>query len=197
MTIERFVNRNEGGYDFRLTKDNKYLCIYFLPNLDLYMSLNDQNRIAYNENKTVDFDISSEDGIIFELFDTLYNDIITGNVFGNNSLSKKYKIDYTLRDAYRNLVDKNGSICWVSDDGIYEAMDRMKFYKIDDAYRLTFIRNDIEDECGWFKNPEAISVRFRNSGSKYDPFNCAFMRMYQNMQKLDVDLYNNPKTLTK
>ena len=29
-----------------------------------------------------------------------------------------------------------------------------------------------------------ISVRFRNSGSYYDPFNIAFMQMFRNAQKL-------------
>ena len=30
-----------------------------------------------------------------------------------------------------------------------------------------------------------ISIRFRNSGSRYAPFNIIFMKMYLNLQKID------------
>ena len=34
-----------------------------------------------------------------------------------------------------------------------------------------------------------IVVRFRNSGSRYDPFNCVFMRFYQRLQEVDPNYH--------
>ena len=50
--------------------------------------------------------------------------------------------------------------------------------------RLSFYRNDLPMDFG-FKSSSRIIVRFRNSGSYYEPFNCVFMRMYNNLQKVD------------
>ena len=39
------------------------------------------------------------------------------------------------------------------------------------------------------KNINNISIRFRNSGSKYKPFNICFMRLFNNLQNYDPDYH--------
>ena len=38
-------------------------------------------------------------------------------------------------------------------------------------------------------NPRKITIRFRNSGSRYDPFNIIFMRLYQGLCNLDYEYH--------
>ena len=37
--------------------------------------------------------------------------------------------------------------------------------------------------------PGSISIRFRNSGSLYDPFNMIFMRMFNKLQNYDPEYH--------
>ena len=60
-----------------------------------------------------------------------------------------------------------------------------------------------------FHSPTYIPIRFRNSGSSYDPFNIVFMKMYNEMKNIDdindighqihieEYLYNKEKILVK
>ena len=38
-------------------------------------------------------------------------------------------------------------------------------------------------------DPRRITVRFRNSGSRYDPFNIIFMKLYQGLYELDYEYH--------
>ena len=38
-------------------------------------------------------------------------------------------------------------------------------------------------------DPRRITVRFRNSGSRYDPFNIIFMKLYQGLCALDYEYH--------
>lgn len=184
MEIKREYNEREKYYEFEFTKDNKHLEIFFGGNLDLYMTLGTDKNLPYNENITIYFDITKEDYSVFEPFDSLYNDIINGNVFDEKRLNRNIKDNY----VYRNLVDKDNNITWISDNGPREVEDRLIISKLEDTYRLTFIRNDKELDCG-FKSPYSIVVRFRNSGSWYDPFNVLFMKLFHKLQELDINYH--------
>ena len=179
MEIEKIPNWSCNGYDFKLVKDNKVLTILDARVLDLYFTIEDGEKIKYGESKKIDFDINIEDGEIYNLFDNLYNDIITGNIFGNSG-----SIDNSLLFNYKRLVDENKNINWVSDDGLFDEEDMMTISKGDDSYKLTFIRTEKRRTYG-FKDPYSINIRLSNSGSRYEPFNIIFMRMYQSLHKLD------------
>ena len=184
MKIIRYKNDFQ-GYNYTLEKDDKRLEISFARNLDLYMILR-CNRNIGEENIELYFDITKENNYIYSLFDSLYNDIITGNIFDEYSSNR---FDYTKTEEYRRLVDCNNNITWISDDGPQELEDRVIISKLNsDTYRLLFIRNDKEMDFG-FKSPFGIVVRFRNSGSMYDPFNCIFMKLYNKLQDYDPDYH--------
>ncbi len=186
MKIEKIKN-DMGAYDFQLSKDGKKLTILYAGNLDLYMMLGNGDLIPDDCNLGLEFDITKEKYEIYRLFDDLYNEIIDGEVFkkDKDEIDTEYEHDFKDTYAYEYLVDENKDIYWISDDGPRNAEDAMRISKLDeDTYRLTFFRNDIPMDCG-FKNAMNITVRFRNSGSYYSPFNCVFMRMYQKMQSID------------
>lgn len=61
----------------------------------------------------------------------------------------------------------------------------MRISKLDNSYKLTFIRTDKRRSYG-FKSPDGIYIRLSNSGSRYTPFNVIFMRMYQEFNKTNI-----------
>ncbi len=181
MKIEKILNF-DNTYDIKLTKDGKTLTILFSRVLDLHMVIEDGVIMPFRTSRTIDFDINTQDKEVYELFDKLYNDVINGNIFEKNKNSKS--IDSSLICSYNLLVDENKNIIWVSDDGIFEDMDRMQISKINDAYRITFVRTDKMSDLE-FKSPKRIYIRLRTSGSRYDPFHIPFMRMYKSLQNID------------
>lgn len=186
MRIDKIKN-NMNTYDFYLKKDGKILKIVFSGNLDLYLMLENDKTIPDKENVILYFDITKENYEIFQLFDSLYKNIITGNIF--NHIDKKINYNYKKSYEYSLLVDNSLNINWISDDGPLELEDALRITKLnDDTYRLYFYRNDKPLDCG-FKSSINISVRIRNSGSRYNPFNCAFMKMYQELQKIDPNYH--------
>ena len=186
MQIKKYKNE-ENSYNIELINNNLILRILFARNLDLYMHL-ETDEIPENEDCSISFDITKEDYDIFLLFDSLYNDIIKGNVFGKDlCLDNEENELFNYRNSfeYQKLVDKENNITWISDDNPNDTKDSLTISKLDeDTYRLTFKRNKEK-----IKNPyqdfSSIRIRFRNCGSKYNPFNCAFMRMYQSLQEID------------
>ena len=182
MEIKREKNFSN-VYDYTFSKDNSNLKISYGGNYDLYLALSDGEIVPEDENVVKTFNITKEDGQLYNAFDELYQNIINGNPFGEGNDSSGY--NYRDRYEYQRLVDENGNIVWVSDDGPEDRVDRLVFSKEDDAYKLSFYRVDKELDSG-FKNPLGISVRICNSGSRYDPFNCAFMLMYEKIQEIDT-----------
>ena len=179
MEIKKIPNNFEKS-NIVIKQGDKELIILFAGNLDLYMGLSNGQNIG-NENISMNFDITKEDYELYTIFDDLYKQIINGQPFGNSNS----EIDYRNLFQYNDLVDEKGNITWVSDEGPGDAEDRMIMSKVDDdTYRLNFVRNDLEPEY-FFKNNQGICVRFRNSGSRYEPYNAAFMNLYRDLQNID------------
>lgn len=192
MEIRKIKNNHTNCYDFELIKDGKILQIFYAGNLDLYMKLGNGSILPENENISIYFDITKENYEIYSIFDSLYNDIIKGRIFDEEDpIYFEYNnyIDNTKTYEYKKLVDENQNINWISDDGPAELEDMMSISYLDeDTYRLTFARNDKPMDIG-FKSGLGITVRIRNSGSSYSPFNCIFMRMYKKLQEIDPNYH--------
>jgi len=187
MKIQKIPNK-ERSYNYIFTENNKQLIISFEGNLDLYMTLRDGNNLSEKENRTITFEITKEDHELFYIFDSLYKDIIEGKVF-NETLEFKSSIDYKKTYEYKKLVNDKMDITWISDNGPSEIEDRVIISPLnEDVYRLTFVRNG-KTIRGEIKSHFGISVRFRNSGSQYDPFNCVFMRMFRKLQQIDPEYH--------
>ena len=175
-----FKTVNEFNFcDIKLKEDEKELLISLSGNGDLYMSMTEGRRLSRTFDDYIMFDITKKDYDIFSLFDTMYNNIIKCKILDIESIKTNY------RYQYNKLVDDNKNINWISDEDLEEIGDSFKLSKLNnDEYRLTFYRNGKIPSFG-FKSPTHISVRIRNSGSRYDPFNCAFMQMYNELQNID------------
>ena len=188
MNITKTKNETERNcFDFTFTDKNKKLDIFYAGNLDLYLSITDNKIHEMDEKYCIPFDITKENYEIFSIFDKMYNNIISGKIFEE----REYEDLSNYKDScqYRKLVDDKKRITWVSDDDYFEHGDRFIMEKVDDdTYRFNFIR-DPEAESDIFKSGLFISVRLRNSGSRYNYFNCAFMEMYQKLQYVNTECH--------
>ena len=108
---------------------------------------------------------------------------------------KLYGLDFEDKDRYRlfnhgnynNLFDReNNTITWYSDETSYKVSNYLTIKKDKEAFKINFfIQEHIEGYDMDFHSKYYIPVRFRNSGSRYDPFNIVFMRMYNKMKEVD------------
>lgn len=183
---------------FYLRDDNKQFIISFQNNLDLYFSLVDFDDKSY-------FIIDKSNYLIYEIFDKLYNDIKCCNIFNNDEFNKNYYYRYEYEKLFNNDI-----IEWKSDDYPDEIAQSFKITKEKDFFKLEFTPLITDTSIDYYIEPQLknwISVRIRNSGSKYNPFNIVFMRLYNslcNYDEIDFNqihieeyLYNKKKTLRK
>jgi len=181
------------GYTIDIFDDNKILTITFWGNLDLYWYLKSE------EKREVDtFEITKENYFLYSLFDILYNDIVNCNLFKvyEEELSfvnsiKELQMIYNRKENLNKVFSEyeeykrlyNGKyICWYSDDDSIEDANYVKIIKKEDKYVLEFFSN-FKSSTLWLSN----TIRFRNSGSRYMPFNMIFMNMYNSLCSSEYD----------
>jgi len=202
------------GYNFYLTENDKTIRISFEGNLDLYWSLhfnsNNKNKNQNFENITEErnkekretFIITKENYFIYSLFEKLIDDVKEARVFIPNKISdsedyfdnwgeEKYdewNKNLKNRYFYDELFDGN-KIEWHSDDDEYSVADTVIIQKIDDNILLEFIQPEITEDNFVYRSKGIISIRFRNSGSRYDEFHVVFMRMYNELQRYNPNYH--------
>ena len=162
--------------DIHIKKGNKIFSMCFMGVGDLFWHINKSEPSSTEET----FDIPVTEPEIYKLFDDLYKSISTANIFDNEG------DEYLKRKLIeRNLFDKTTrTIEWHSDATYFESDDVVKIIKQENNYHLEFTRpEEYEDPYHWGSS-RIIAIRFRNSGSYYDPFNVAFMSMFNSAQKL-------------
>ena len=158
-------------YDYSLIDGDKELRIFFARNYDLFFIL-DNHTLLSNENIEMDFNITKEDYDLYLIFDKAYNRFVT---------SKNNNLNYSFLHDFYQLVDEDNNINWISDEGPVDIEDKLVISKEEDSFRLRFIRSDKNFDY----NNSGISIRVRNSGSRYNPFNVIFMELYDNLQSID------------
>ncbi len=203
--------QEEGVGKVFLVRGKKYLEIDFARNLDLYMSL-------YNYGDEATFMINKENYPVYLIFDKLYNEVISAQVW---SLDKKRIVEEALRyghdyhevlkeeeKLYQNNIKllkvkaektklvQDGVIRWISDEYSLDIAPQFMIKKINDDYQIEFKNNDwnIKKDDGleafFMKGmKEGIVVRLRMSGSRYEPFNTCFMKIYQPLMELGTSAY--------
>ena len=201
--------KTEFGLNIFLEEEEKYLTFSYCGNLDLYWSIHSKHR-NINDDYTYDyFIITKENYGIYYLFEKLFYDIENLNIFDIEDDIISYtepdkKIKYLEdpkkeiekeREKYRlynisnynELFDKDrNTITWYSDETAHEVSNILKIKKEKNIFKVEFyIQPYIKGYDRDFHSTRYIPIRFRNSGSKYDPFNCVFMRMYNNMHDID------------
>jgi hypothetical protein len=171
MQIKRIQNSMGNFYDYSLIDGDKELRIFFARNYDLFFIL-DNHTLLSNENIEMDFNITKEDYDLYLIFDKAYNRFVT---------SKNNNLNYSFLHDFYQLVDEDNNINWISDEGPVDIEDKLVISKEEDSFRLRFIRSDKNYDY----NNSGICIRVRNSGSRYNPFNCIFMELYDNLQSID------------
>ncbi len=193
-----------------LIRGNERLDISLAGNLDLYFNL-------YSSNSGNPFIITKDNYPVYLLFNKLYQNIISGQIYplDTKSILKECdlnNLDYHLKlqeaELYyeekinqlktkakaTNLV-KDGLITWLSDDYYSEIAPYFTLKQIDDYYVFEFFNENFNNldktNLDFFflklmKQKNYISVRIRNSGSFYEPFNICFMEVYNSLRALSL-----------
>lgn len=205
-TFENNTRPHERYATISLKRDgNKELKIIFGGNLDLYFILN-------NFDNDPTFYIGIDNYELYRIFDTLYNDVMNGNVicddiddsflmfddeedYRKKELRKEKNRNRALNLAYNTgLIDDDESIVWMSDDYPDDSAPYFKIDRLDNAYKITFLINT-PDRKLYGEERDALadykdgftSVRIRNDGSTYQMFNVPFMKAYNALCEMELD----------
>lgn len=162
------------------------------------------------------FLITKENHTIFELFKTLVDDIKRPRVYepaekeldgedlpvpeieeildelnkGKSEEERCNRWNSELKTSERYQLLYNGQdIIWHSDDDYFEVADCVKITEVENGILLEFYRPKNTIQTLGFRMPGTICIRFRNSGSTYDPLNIVFMKMYQKLQQYNPDFH--------
>lgn len=193
MEVKRYKDCH-GYYDYGIKDFKNTLRIFFGGNGDLYFAVNKEN---FKLGEIVNFEITKENYVIYNLFDTLYNDIVNCEIHKLDSFQLDYFDEEEIKEKqeqyeywnkeekehgfYKDLV-KNGVISWYHDDEILEEANVLNIHKEKDKYRLEFV-------CNSKSLSSSIDVRIRNSGSRYGYFCIIMMRFYQGLCKYDPEYH--------
>ena len=209
LEVKRYKNERN-SFDYYIKNEDNTFKILFGGNLDLYFCVNRKD--DENNNEIINFEITKENYVLYSLFEQLYNKIINCDVHTiddfelelydeeeiNAKINTYKELNEELKDsyAYKDLV-KDNVISWRHDDQIYEEANILNIYKEEEKFRLEFILQTKE----W---SAFIDVRFRNSGSRYNPFHMIFMQFYNKLLEYDpenhqihIEEYLYQKKLTK
>ena len=192
--------------------DEDYLMITFGGNLDLYWTIHDHNESEYNKPATKRFTITKENYGVFHLFDKLFQDIDSLDVydeeeeefipfcfdteeekreFFREQRERREEEKETYRkynkSHYNDLYDKeHQTIEWYSDETAMPVANSVKIQRTPETFELTFsTQKHKEGYDRDFGTAYTIPIRFRNSGSRYDPLNIFFMKMYKALKDVD------------
>lgn len=201
------LETNEFGIkDINLIEGNKYLSIIVRGTGDLYWVIRNA-KMNIDEKYSYDsFEITKENYQVYSLFEGLFYDIKNINIFGKEIEYPPYvetdeekreylerldsdKMNYRMFNMshYNDLYNEDEkTITWVSDETGFEVANKVLIHKLDDRFLIEFkTQTNIEEYEMEDDIPGTMGIRFRNSGSRYMPFNTVFMRMFREMQNID------------
>jgi hypothetical protein len=206
---------NEHGLSIFLTEGDKELGFWFGGNGDLYWHIYNRSKHGDTKDKEESFTITKENYGVYRLFDRLFRDIDDINIFDNDDevpfyLETQQEIDEYLQEQrerreedkvrcreynhanYHELYDKdNQVITWYSDETAHPVANYLKIKRGEETFEVEmFTQPHQQGYDRDFGTSNYIPIRFRNSGSRYDPFNIVFMRMYNDMHEVD-DILDN------
>ncbi len=171
----------ELGNNIFLKNNDKSVVLSYLNDGNLLISLHDK----INRNHS-SFIIDNESDYIYRLFEQLYNEVEDMNIYNMTCFNND-----NVNNSIYNELFKNNVITWYSDDNNNNVI---KISKYEDYFLLDFYNLNNRE------NKKSISINFKGNGSKYEPFNIIFMRLFNKMNRLDSNLVNdnnNHKKLVK
>lgn len=174
--IERY--KNGYGYDtFVIKTIEGSFEILFAPNGDLYWKyLSEKNVLEDKEEQ--ELTITKENYLIYKLFYNLYESIKNNKIYYGEE-------NYLEVKERENKIFKNDIIEWYSDELPIEITSKLTIKKEEETFKVIFEKSK-KSQDGIFIT---YSIRFRNSGSRYDPFNICFMRMYNELKEYDLNYH--------
>jgi hypothetical protein len=203
----KIIKRNSevGTKDIFIKDGNKTFAIVFGGTGDLYWIINNKDCKNYDGTNLETFTITQENYQLYNLFQILYSDIENINIYDNKEVPSYIdtyqdyhdylkeleleKIGYRKNNNanYHELFNpKEKTITWYSDETGHDVANILKIKKNAETFSLTFSSQPYIDGYERETNPlGTISIRFRNSGSTYEPFNIAFMKMFHGLENLD------------
>ena len=215
MEVVKRKNDKEDVYNYYLKQDNKVLSITFGGNLDLYWSLS--NKDSFEDANTIytkplheTFIIRKDNYFIYSLFEELYEDVKEARVYAPhkrnssdedeeiltldeeavNEVEECAKWNKRFKNTHQhNLLFDGKKIIWHSDDDEFSVSNYVKIKKISDVFVLEFTRPPITEGKFPYVVLGSVNIRFRNSGSTYDPFNIIFMRMFLKLQEYEPEYH--------
>ncbi len=205
----RVIKENgDFGLNVCFNEEDKNLTFNFGGNGDLYWTISNMNSDESEDFNYEYFVITKENYEVYKLFEQLFLDIENINIFNEEKIPfyieedekqaylenreeerkvMKERCHLFNHSNYNELFDAgNRIITWYSDETAHEVSNILKIKQEEDTFKIQFYtqpHTDGYDEDFHFSG--YITVRFRNSGSTYDPFNFVFMRMYNNMREID------------
>ena len=191
--LEINKTKDAEGYDrFKIIADTGSFDIIFGGNLDLYWSYwPEEDFEDWPLSKT--FTITKENYFLYQKIDELYKNIKEQRPYpktdkddytsflkelNSRNSNESKKVDYAYEKLFQNDIIK-----WYSDDMPLENASSLEIKKQEDAYSITFFQGKEEYDFPTY------SVRFRNSGSRYHPYNFAFMNMYNALSEYDPNYH--------
>ena len=191
--VEINKTKDADGYDrFKIITDTGSFDIMFGGNLDLYWSYwPEEDFEDWPLSKT--FTITKENYFLYQKIDELYKNIKEQRPYpktdkddytsflkelNSSNSNESKKIDYAYEKLFQNDIIK-----WYSDDASLEEASRVEINRLEEAFTITFYQGKEEYDFPTY------SVRFRNSGSRYHPYNFAFMNMYNSLSEYDPNYH--------
>ena len=143
--------------------------------------------------------VIDKDNAAYESFDKLYEKIASAKIFEEDDEDKYRKYNAS---NYNDLFNENTkTIEWHSDNAFYGCANILKIIKEDNLFRIEFsIQPSIKGKSEDKHSDNYIVIRMCNEGSRYYPFNIAFMELFSNLKDIEFDEiedYNKGKTFFK
>lgn len=188
--VLRKNNYEDSLKDIYVIDDEKTLIFAYAGTGDLHWIIINEGDIT--DDCTFIFNITKENYELYNSFEILFEDIKNINIYDDSSIDFVNEEEYKERfkkynnSHYNDLYDEEtDTITWVSDETGYQVANILKIKKFNDKFVVQFLTQQyIEGYEREYNLRGMRGIRFRNSGSRYTPFNAIFMRMYFNIQNI-------------
>ena len=130
------------------------------------------------------FYIGKDNMFLYKCFDELYDSVMSEKPFKYSKNLAHPEYTYALSKCKTELVHDGIIDIHSEDDHDYDLASTLSISKDEDFYVLDFKKSKS------LTSYNAYSVCIKNASSGYDPYNAAFMIMYNNLRNHDFELDN-------
>ena len=175
LNVWKIKNSND-TYDINIEASSGVFSFTFAGNLDLYFTYYGKDIYETPEHSFV---LEQDNFLLYRSFKRLFDAIENERPFENGLGDSDYVL---TRDYLPYPLLTDNIISWHSDDGLYNDAAVLYIEKLDDVFKITIKEGLVNDI-----HMKTASVRFRNNGSLYHPYNFSFMGLYNELCKYDFN----------